>query len=113
MSYFLKTMYVEPEENVLARFETKDRSILLLLQVFYCDCTTSHEAKSLRQNIKVFYYVPSAKLLRKNKTVHPLNLKWKVLEPSLMDSFCYNQSDWFLNALLLNQPTLSVTTPGY
>lgn len=23
------------------------------------------------------------------------------------------QSDWFLNALLLNQPTLSVTTPGY
>lgn len=87
MSYFLKTVYVEPEENVLARFETKDRSILLLLQVFYCDCTTSHEAKSLRQKMKVFYYVPSAKLLKKNKTAHPLKLKWKVLDYHLWIPF--------------------------
>ena len=27
-------MYVEPEENVLARFEAKDKSILLWLQYF-------------------------------------------------------------------------------
>ena len=72
---------MEPEENVLARLRQK-------IKVFYCDSGTSHEAKPLRQKIKVFYYVPSAKLLRKNKTVHPLNLKWKVLELSLMDSFC-------------------------
>ena len=58
------------------------------IKVFYCDSSTSHKAKSLRQKIKVIYYVPSAKLLRKNKTVHPLKLKWKVLELSLMDSFC-------------------------
>ena len=33
-------------------------------------------------------FLNNVKLLRKNKTVHPLNLKWKVLELSLMDSFC-------------------------
>jgi len=37
-------------------------------EVFYCDISASHEAKSLRQKITVFYYVPSTKLLRKSKT---------------------------------------------
>mgnify|MGYP001855654084 CR=1 FL=1 len=71
---FLKTW-----GKYLPYFETK---------VFFCDSSISHEAKSLRQKIKVFYYVPSAKLLRNTKTVHLLKLKWKVLELSFMDSFC-------------------------
>ena len=51
-------------------------------KVFCCETNTSHEAKSLRQKINVFYYVPTTKLFRKNKTVHPQELKWKVSELS-------------------------------
>jgi len=57
------------------------------IKVFYCDSSTSRKAKSLRQKIKVFCYVASAQISRKNKAVHPLKLKWKVLELSLVDSF--------------------------
>lgn len=66
-------------EDVVASFEAK---------VFCYDCSASYEAKSLRKKIKVFYYVLSAKLLRKDKALHPLKWKWKVSELSLTDSFC-------------------------
>ena len=54
-------MCVEFEENVLTSFEAKGKSILLF---------------------------PQCKITEENKTVHSLKLKWKVLDLSLVDSFC-------------------------
>jgi len=61
---------MEPKENVLVPFEAKDKSILLC---------------------------PQCKITEENKTTHPLKLKRKVLELSLMDSFCQSNIYWFLN----------------
>jgi len=54
---------MKSEDNVLAPFEAKDRSILLC---------------------------PQCKIIEENKIIHPLKLKWKILELSLMDLFCYS-----------------------
>ena len=81
MSHFLKTEYVETKENILAHFEAKDKNILLWLQYFSW-------GKIIEVEDKNTVLCPSAKLLRKNKTVHPLKLKWNVSELYFMDSFC-------------------------
>ena len=81
MSHFLKTMYVDPEENVLACFETKDKSILLWLQYFSWGKIIEAEYKSI-------LLCPQYKIIEEKQDCYPLKLKWIVLELSLQDSFC-------------------------
>ena len=72
---------MEPEENVLARFEAKDKSILLWLQYF-------SQGEIIEAEDKSVLLCPQCKIIEENKTIHSLKLKLKVSELSLMDLFC-------------------------
>ena len=64
------------------------------MKVFYYDPCASCEAKSLRQKDKSIPLCPQYKINEENMSIHPLKLKWKVLE--LLIPFA-ELIYWFLN----------------
>jgi len=75
------TVYVECQENVLVSFEAKDKRILLWHQC-------SLWGKIFEAKDRSVLLCPQCKIIEENKTIHPLKLKWEVIELSLMDSSC-------------------------